>query len=142
MSDVGKMLAKIRLAADYSQERLAQALGMDRAYISRIETGARKPSWRYIVSFSELIGISPTELLKEAGYLRKAQQINEVEQMMDLMAADADAAFVLEFMKDHPRERKNVARFIRAYLEGQLDEDKESSRGHEPGRSPTPEDAG
>ncbi|HET20325.1 MAG TPA: XRE family transcriptional regulator, partial [Chromatiales bacterium] len=46
MSEIGMVLARLRKDAGYSQERLAEALDVNRSYVSMVETGASKPSWR------------------------------------------------------------------------------------------------
>ena len=56
----GVVLREYRLAAHFSQERLADATDLDRTYISLLERGLRQPSLPTIIAISRALGISLT----------------------------------------------------------------------------------
>ncbi len=138
---VGDRIKELRKQYGYrSQEDLAEALDMDRSYISLIETDKSKPSWRFIVAFANLLRIAPDELLRKAGYVDTERE--PPADIIEEISVDPDAVEVLEFLKDYPQKRRAVARFIRDFLKGELEEERGASRGPEPSRQPTPENTG
>ncbi|MFA6134438.1 MAG: helix-turn-helix transcriptional regulator [Phycisphaerae bacterium] len=126
---MGIMIAQLRRDAGYSQERLAEALDFDRAYISRIETGARKPSWRFIVAFAKFLNIPPEGLLRKAGYTSSKEPTDAEEALAEFLAANPQAAEIVEFLRDHPGEVSRFLAFARSMDEllekGEQDQQKE-----------------
>lgn len=135
---MGASIKQLRLKAGYTQEELAEELDFGHEYISRVETGKKKPSWRFIVAFANLLDVAPDELLRQTGYVKNKESPEDV--IRDI-STDPDAVEVLEFLKDYPQKRRAVARFIRDYLKGELEEEG-SSRGTEPSRQPASENTG
>jgi transcriptional regulator with XRE-family HTH domain len=41
---VGRNVKRLRIAAGFSQAKLAERMGVDRAYVSRLELGQRNPT--------------------------------------------------------------------------------------------------
>ena len=68
MSDSAKKLAanmkKIRARKHMSQGDICRALGVDRAYISTIESGKQNPTLSTIERIAKALGVSVDELLK------------------------------------------------------------------------------
>ena len=68
MSDSSKKLAanmkKIRLRKHMSQGDICRELGVDRAYISTIESGKQNPTLSTIERIAKALGVSIDELLK------------------------------------------------------------------------------
>lgn len=68
MSDSSKKLAenmrKIRMLKKMSQGDICRALGVDRAYISTIESGKQNPTLATIEKIAKALGVSVNELLK------------------------------------------------------------------------------
>jgi len=68
MSDSAKKLAanmkKIRVRKHMSQGDICRALGVDRAYISTIESGRQNPTLSTIERIAKALGVSVDELLK------------------------------------------------------------------------------
>jgi len=68
MSDSAKKLAanmkKIRARKQMSQGDICRALGVDRAYISTIESGKQNPTILTIERIAKALGVSIGELLK------------------------------------------------------------------------------
>jgi len=58
IKDFGKRLAKVRKERGYTQEKLAEALGVHWNTIAKIESGMRKPSIELLVKIAELLNIS------------------------------------------------------------------------------------
>lgn len=104
------MIAQLRKQAGYTQETLSEALGFGRPYISRVESGDRRPSWKFITAFANLLHISPITLLRQAGYMQEAT--NE-EEIAALVAANPDFAGILEFAREHPDKLPEVLRYAR-----------------------------
>ena len=68
MSDSSKKLAenmrKIRTRKKMSQGDICRALGVDRAYISNIESGKQNPTLATIEKIAEALGVKVNELLQ------------------------------------------------------------------------------
>lgn len=63
MEDCGHRIAKLRVQHGYTQERLADALNMDRSLLSRAEAGKRGLSIEIYVQLSALFDVSLDYLL-------------------------------------------------------------------------------
>jgi transcriptional regulator with XRE-family HTH domain len=68
MVDASKKLAvnmkKIRARKGMSQGDICRALGVDRAYISTIESGKQNPTLATVEKIAQALGVSVNELLK------------------------------------------------------------------------------
>lgn len=63
----GSLVLKKRIELGISQEKLAEASGLDRTYVSSVECGKRNVSLRNIVKLSNALCISPCYLLDNLG---------------------------------------------------------------------------
>ncbi|MCD8508147.1 MAG: helix-turn-helix domain-containing protein [Candidatus Pacebacteria bacterium] len=61
---LGENLRKIRTKKDITQTGLAEALGVDKSFISNIENGKTNPTLSTITSIAKALGVSSNELLK------------------------------------------------------------------------------
>lgn len=61
----GSVLREYRLAAGFSQERLAQETDLHRTYISLLERGLRQPSLNTIFLLAKEVGCEPHQLIKD-----------------------------------------------------------------------------
>ncbi len=61
---LGFNLRRLRTAAGFSQEELAERAGLHRTYISSIERGQRNVSVENIFLLAEALGTPPEKLLK------------------------------------------------------------------------------
>jgi len=59
---IGERLKLERERAGYTQESMAEAMGITAKYISKVETGSSAPSLAYIMMFSDIAG-------SDCGYL-------------------------------------------------------------------------
>jgi len=57
-------MRKIRTRKKMSQGDICRALGVDRAYISTIESGKQNPTLATIEKIAQALGVSVDELLK------------------------------------------------------------------------------
>jgi transcriptional regulator with XRE-family HTH domain len=62
----GLALRRLRLAADLSQEQLGLESGVQRNFISLIETGQNQPTVTTIFKLAQALGIKPSKLVAEA----------------------------------------------------------------------------
>ncbi len=131
------LLKQLREERGWNQEQMAERMHRSRETISRMESASfpQEPSTKYLEEAARIFGI-PKSVLLLAG------DISQEEEMAALSAADPDAAEVLEFLKEYPEKRKAVARFIRDFLKGELEEEKGASGEREPGRSAATENTG
>ena len=62
----GAALRRLRLAANYSQERLGLEAGVQRNFISLIELGHNQPTITTVVKLAGALGLKASELVAEA----------------------------------------------------------------------------
>ncbi len=62
----GANVRRLRRAAGLSQEALAERMGVDRAYISWIETGRQNATLLSLWHASQALGVRPAALLDES----------------------------------------------------------------------------
>jgi len=61
---LGENLRKIRTKKDITQTGLAETLGVDKSFISNIESGKTNPTLSTITNLAQTLGVSTNELLK------------------------------------------------------------------------------
>lgn len=61
---LGANVRRIRLAKDMTQGDLCRKLGVDRGYMSNVETGKKNPTLSTIERIAQALGVSADELLK------------------------------------------------------------------------------
>ena len=62
---VGRVIAQFRSVAGITQEKLAEAAGLDVGYISLMERGHRMPTVDTIFRLCRGLGVTPSDLIKE-----------------------------------------------------------------------------
>jgi transcriptional regulator with XRE-family HTH domain len=62
----GRALRKLRLAAGLSQEQLGLVSGVQRNFISLIETGQNQPTITTIFKLARALDVKPSQLVAEA----------------------------------------------------------------------------
>lgn len=73
----GKRLKEIRKNNNMSQAMLAEKLGVDEKYISRLETGTSTPSFAMIVKLSDTFKIE-TEILFKFQHLKDKEELLKI----------------------------------------------------------------
>lgn len=63
---LGLTVRRLRQEAGLSQEALADAAGLDRAYISGLERGRRNPTLASLTRIATALGVPLHDLMKEA----------------------------------------------------------------------------
>ncbi len=69
----GQVLRKLRLAAGWSQEQLGLESGVQRNFISLIETGQNQPTITTIFKLAATLNLKPSKLISEAEKLSSPQ---------------------------------------------------------------------
>lgn len=59
---LGKKIKQLRADKGLTQEKLGERAGLDRAYISGVETGQRNPSIKNITKLAKGLGVRVSEL--------------------------------------------------------------------------------
>ena len=57
-------MKRIRIAKQMTQGDICRKLGVDRAYISNVESGNKNPTLSTITNLAKALGVSVDELLK------------------------------------------------------------------------------
>lgn len=110
---VGAAIARNRKAAGFTQIRVADALGLEKESVSRIETGATAPTIFRIEQFAELFGCPLSALFGEY----RGKSLEDSAELAELMAdlpADAQRAamrMISEFA-GVVREREELRRQV------------------------------
>ena len=81
----GKILKTYRLKKGYTQEVMAEKLGISLKYISRIENGYSGIKTRTLINYMNILGITPNTIFKELMTNENIQkQINISEKLNQL----------------------------------------------------------
>ncbi len=64
---VGRNVLRARLAKGLKQEKLAELSGRTQQYISELENGKRNPTIIILFEIAQVVGVSPSDLLKDDG---------------------------------------------------------------------------
>ncbi len=64
---VGRRLREVRKSKKYTQEKMAEKMGIYAKYLSSLERGVSKPSLPFIMKFSEINDVSLDYILKGEG---------------------------------------------------------------------------
>lgn len=62
----GLALRKRRLGASMTQEKLALDAGLERVFVSWLETGKRQPTFGTVLKLASALGCSATDLVSDA----------------------------------------------------------------------------
>jgi len=60
----GEILRAKRTKLGWSQERLAEACGLHRVYISELERGLKSPTLTAFIRIASALGVKPSSLLR------------------------------------------------------------------------------
>lgn len=63
LKSLGKRIAALRKESGLSQEKLADAAGIERSYMGAIERGERNPSYDKLLGIARALGVSVSALL-------------------------------------------------------------------------------
>lgn len=74
---MGEKLLKLRKARQWSQEELAEKIGVTRQAVSRWESGSAKPDAEKIIALCDLFGVSADYLLREE-YAGETQGVTQM----------------------------------------------------------------
>ncbi|MHC2275296.1 transcriptional regulator with XRE-family HTH domain [Bradyrhizobium diazoefficiens] len=61
----GQIIANLRLAAELSQEELAERANIHRTYVSQIERGLKSPTLVMVFRLAKALGTMPSKILKQ-----------------------------------------------------------------------------
>lgn len=87
MEESGRRIAKLRIQKGYTQERLADALNIDRSYLSKIEAGKRSCSIDLLVQLSAFFGVSLDYLvLGKKGFIENVELTNMLDDIITQLA--------------------------------------------------------
>lgn len=84
---VGKAIALRRAASGLSQERVAEALGITREAVSRMETGVAVPSVVRLAELAEIFECGIEELLADVSN-RKIDQARSIVELLQGLTAE------------------------------------------------------
>ena len=80
MMDIGTKIKHARIAAQLTQEQVADALGVSRQTMSNWENGKTYPDIISVIKMSDLYGISLDHLLKEKGEMPMSNYMDYLEE--------------------------------------------------------------
>ena len=61
---LGNNIKRIRMEKGRSQGDICRATGMDRGYVSRVESGLKNPTISNLEKIAKALGVKPNELIK------------------------------------------------------------------------------
>ena len=81
--EIGQRIRKNRKALGYSQEELAEKIGISSTHMSHIETGNTKLSLPVLVSITKVLEVRADELLFEQVAASRSSDTNDITAMLD-----------------------------------------------------------
>ena len=66
---LGEVIRRARLRRGWTQDQLADALGVQRSYVSQWETGARKWPQEHVRAIADTLGLSQVDMAVAAGLI-------------------------------------------------------------------------
>jgi len=81
--EIGQRIRKFRKACNFSQEQLAEKVGISITHMSHIETGNTKLSLSVFVDIANALSVRTDELLYDATPLDKATAKQELEEILN-----------------------------------------------------------
>ncbi len=99
---LGEKIAVLRTKCGYSQEYLAEALGVSRQAVSKWELGTALPDADKVVALSDYFGVSTDYLLKEHIEITESDGLDRVVLRFLSSAQDMDGISkdLLDIMRD------------------------------------------
>lgn len=91
-AELGSVVRELRQGKGLSLSKLADAVGVDKAYLSRIENGVVRPSFRVMTAIADELGASRLDMLVQAGYLHigNPEEYELVKRLLDSGVLDFD----------------------------------------------------
>lgn len=84
----GNKIRSLRIEKGWTQEQLAEKVGVSDKYISKIETGNRKPSIEFYIDVSNILGVSLDYLFYDAINIKKNIYIDSMIVKMSYMSEE------------------------------------------------------
>ncbi len=81
---IGKRIKNARINAGYTQEQLSESLSVSTEHLSRIETGASRPSLPLLEKIAELLNIDESQLM----FGSKSETISDLETYKKIIMLD------------------------------------------------------
>jgi transcriptional regulator with XRE-family HTH domain len=94
---IGRAIAKRRSESDYSQEQVAELLGVGNEAVSRMERGVVMPTVARLVELADIFECDAADLLTEASS-RTTDQAKHLSQLLSKLSAN-DKAMVIEIVE-------------------------------------------
>lgn len=93
MNNLGKNIKSLRQAHNWSQEDIAQQLGITAPAFSKIECGFTDINYSRLEQISALFGLSPVELITYHNQEEQKKHFDEI-QLLRLKLADREAQII------------------------------------------------
>lgn len=131
---LGEQLRALRRSMGFTQQKLADDVGVSRIYIQALESDRRTPSMKLLQRLSDTLQASLGDLVNDIAPRNSRMQLEHL-----LSGTDVDVWFRKHKLTDD--ERKRVERVIHAVLDDWEDLDgKVSTPGRRRGRPPKQRD--
>ncbi|MGN0594078.1 MAG: helix-turn-helix domain-containing protein [Hominimerdicola sp.] len=86
-NSIGDLVKQKRKEKGLTQAQLAEMINADPYYISKIETGKRKPGRKYLSALSNALGVSSDHLLGLDSNIVLHEQVSEIEEILRKLSA-------------------------------------------------------
>lgn len=96
---IGSLIRKKRIEKGLTQAQLADIVGTDEYYISKIETGKRKPGRKYLPSIANALEISSDYLFGLDSNIVFHESILELEELLSSLSAE-DKECIINIVKE------------------------------------------
>jgi transcriptional regulator with XRE-family HTH domain len=78
LKNIGKKIRFYRQQKKWSQEQLANKLGKNKSYISRVENGKERPNLEFLVSVADALGINVKDLFDDEYVVPAPKELQDI----------------------------------------------------------------
>ncbi len=98
-NNIGKMIRELRISSGYTQEQLAEKIGIDNKHLSKIEKGIHIPSYKTMQKLSNVFGLKLNFFEGETDATSQNPIYTKSLKILNSAKSDKERKYYLEVLK-------------------------------------------
>ena len=98
-NNIGKMVRELRISVGYTQEQLAEKIGIDNKHLSKIEKGIHVPSYKTMQKLSNVFGLKLNFFEGETDTISQNPIYVKSLKILNSAKTDAERKYYLDVLK-------------------------------------------